>query len=253
VELFSKRNFRCDCGNSKKASGRCTLCPQKDNENVGNVYNHNYFNRYCRCRGTYNPDSDVMYQCFMCEDWFHDRCLGQPIPNPHQWEDLLCQECVSRLPMLTRYRGIEIQFRSGVAPESNAQTGPAPHPVPGCRLPPLAQCSPRDMYMPDGWRTSVLCRCTSCVHLLRAAKMEYFFVADKEIDMGTPAEPAVSQYDLGMQAAAQLPAHQAATMGQAMNAMRTNIADIISEVQRDGRNTVTGEDVERAMKRPRLE
>ncbi len=85
LELFVKRNFRCDCGTtrlSKNASAKpvfnvgiessCCL-EQKVSEtlNVGNTYNHNFLGRYCRCDQPYDPEKEarVMLQCFLCEDW----------------------------------------------------------------------------------------------------------------------------------------------------------------------------------------
>ena len=43
VELYTKRQFRCDCGNSKfPKSNRCRLRDDKDNINEKNEYNQNY-------------------------------------------------------------------------------------------------------------------------------------------------------------------------------------------------------------------
>ena len=41
VELYTKRNFRCDCGNSEMKRG-CDLEKNKDAVNANNTYNHNY-------------------------------------------------------------------------------------------------------------------------------------------------------------------------------------------------------------------
>ena len=45
VELYTKRNFRCDCGNSKMKRG-CDLEKNKDAVNSNNTYNHNYKGTY---------------------------------------------------------------------------------------------------------------------------------------------------------------------------------------------------------------
>ena len=43
VELYTKRQFRCDCGNSKfPKSNRCRLRDDKDTINEKNEYNQNY-------------------------------------------------------------------------------------------------------------------------------------------------------------------------------------------------------------------
>lgn len=85
VELWTKRNFRCDCGNSKFGEFFCKLFPNKDIENVENSYNHNFKGSYCTCGRPY-PDPDVeeqeeMIQCCICEDWFHEEHLGLESSN----------------------------------------------------------------------------------------------------------------------------------------------------------------------------
>lgn len=80
VELWTKRNFRCDCGNSKFGEFYCNLFANKDIENAENLYNHNFKGLYCTCGRPY-PDPDAeeqveMIQCCLCEDWFHEEHLG---------------------------------------------------------------------------------------------------------------------------------------------------------------------------------
>lgn len=80
MELWTKRNFRCDCGNSKFGEFFCKLSPNKDVENIENSYNHNFKGLYCTC-GRPFPDPDAeeqleMIQCCVCEDWFHEEHLG---------------------------------------------------------------------------------------------------------------------------------------------------------------------------------
>lgn len=80
MELWTKRNFRCDCGNSKFGEFFCKLFPNKDTENVQNLYNHNFKGLYCTCGRPY-PDPDLedqveMIQCCLCEDWFHEEHIG---------------------------------------------------------------------------------------------------------------------------------------------------------------------------------
>ncbi|KAH7550133.1 hypothetical protein JRO89_XS13G0140600 [Xanthoceras sorbifolium] len=115
VELWTKRNFRCDCGNSKFGEFFCKLFPSKDVENVQNSYNHNFKGVYCTCDRPY-PDPDVeeqveMIQCCMCEDWFHEEHLGlessEEIPRDEegvpQYEDFMCKACSAVCSFLTLY------------------------------------------------------------------------------------------------------------------------------------------------------
>ncbi|XP_043929626.1 putative E3 ubiquitin-protein ligase UBR7 [Protopterus annectens] len=59
-ELYTKRNFRCDCGNSKFNGLECKLFKEKEEVNATNKYNHNFFGLYCTCERPYpDPEDDV--------------------------------------------------------------------------------------------------------------------------------------------------------------------------------------------------
>ncbi|CAE6180132.1 unnamed protein product [Arabidopsis arenosa] len=119
LELWTKRNFRCDCGNSKFGTLACKLLPSKDIENSENSYNHNFKGLYCTCDRPY-PDPNVeeqveMIQCCLCEDWFHEEHLGlkpsdsvgSQIPKDEEgepiYEDFICQNCSPVCSFLTLY------------------------------------------------------------------------------------------------------------------------------------------------------
>ena len=83
VELWTRRNFRCDCGSQKFGNeARCQLFPNKDPVNERNRYNQNYGGVYCTCHKPYpDPERDDEYDmdmCIVCEDWFHGEHLGLP-------------------------------------------------------------------------------------------------------------------------------------------------------------------------------
>jgi len=105
VELWTKRNFRCDCGNSKFGGHLCKLNPEKDPANPGNSYNQNFKGSYCTCSRPY-PDPEAkeqveMIQCCICEDWFHEDHIGldsaEKIPCDEDgeplFEDFICHKC----------------------------------------------------------------------------------------------------------------------------------------------------------------
>ena len=99
MELWTKRKFRCDCGNSKFGELFCKLCPSKDPENVDNSYNKNFTGSYCICGRPYpdpNAEEQVeMIQCCICEDWFHENHLGLNSPEEVLSSDIiLFLECV---------------------------------------------------------------------------------------------------------------------------------------------------------------
>ncbi|KAI3727725.1 hypothetical protein L6452_16343 [Arctium lappa] len=115
IELWTKRNFKCDCGNSKFGAFYCKLLPSKDVENVDNSYNHNFKGQYCTCDRPY-PDPNIqeqveMIQCCICEDWFHEEHLGlessNEIPRDEEgeplYEELICQMCSKTCSFLYLY------------------------------------------------------------------------------------------------------------------------------------------------------
>lgn len=96
-ELYTKRNFKCDCGNSKFLGFKCLLFETKQKLNENNSYNHNFKGTYCTCRRPYpDPEDDVddeMIQCIVCEDWFHSRhLLGKPPITGYA--EMICHECM---------------------------------------------------------------------------------------------------------------------------------------------------------------
>lgn len=97
VELFSRRNFTCDCGTTRIPDEcPCTLRidpatgmkgpvrGEKANEN--NAYNQNCKNRFCGCGEVYDAHQEkgTMFQCLGLaqekdggcgEDWWHPGCI----------------------------------------------------------------------------------------------------------------------------------------------------------------------------------
>ncbi|SSD59459.1 uncharacterized protein SCODWIG_01220 [Saccharomycodes ludwigii] len=96
VELFSKRDFTCDCGTERDGNGKHNgvYCQIRKNTELDipsytNVYGHNYTaGEFCSCNSKYDPNTESgdMIQCVLgleCnEDWYHDYCiLGLPKPD----------------------------------------------------------------------------------------------------------------------------------------------------------------------------
>lgn len=106
-ELYTKRNFRCDCGNLKFGDKECKLFPEKDHLNADNQYSHNFFGLYCTCNRPY-PDvddqvADEMIQCVVCEDWLHGRHLGCGVPESVELQEMVCEACMKKAPFLWTY------------------------------------------------------------------------------------------------------------------------------------------------------
>ena len=114
-ELYDKRDVRCDCPTllsrpSLTPSSSLASLPSPPSPpfpccalnpadvpyplNACNTYSHNYAARYCRCDGEHNPDVDVMFQCDLCQDWFHERCITTPQPTPGEDDLFLCSACL---------------------------------------------------------------------------------------------------------------------------------------------------------------
>ncbi|KAL9849805.1 LOW QUALITY PROTEIN: putative E3 ubiquitin-protein ligase UBR7 [Geothlypis trichas] len=106
-ELYTKRNFRCDCGNSKFKNLQCKLLPEKGKVNSGNKYNDNFYGLYCICKRPYpDPEDEIpdeMIQCIVCEDWFHGRHLGAVPPESGDFHEMVCQACMKHCHFLWAY------------------------------------------------------------------------------------------------------------------------------------------------------
>ncbi|TPP63323.1 putative E3 ubiquitin-protein ligase UBR7 [Fasciola gigantica] len=109
IELYTKRNFRCDCGNAKFKGFHCTLWEEKDDENINNQYNTNFSNKYCTCQRPY-PDENYegveeMIQCGICEDWFHAEHLNlsSGLTVPEEYEEMTCFQCTRKHAFLLLY------------------------------------------------------------------------------------------------------------------------------------------------------
>eukprot|EP01083_Nonionella_stella_P233847 823519_1 len=125
-ELFTRRAFKCDCGNPKfRATDQsgCTLRTNACVLNEANRYGHNYDGKYCYCDKAYDPDTDTMLQCTRCEDWFHDSCLTTQPPEDGEGE-MFCRTCIAKCPFLMGYaRQLETEI---VTKKRKIDTGSTP-------------------------------------------------------------------------------------------------------------------------------
>ncbi|CAK8697186.1 unnamed protein product [Clavelina lepadiformis] len=110
-ELYTKRHFRCDCGNDKFPELKCKLIPDKDPNNPENIYSQNFNGLYCTCKRPY-PDEeddveDEMIQCVVCEDWFHGRHLGEAsISTNMGFSEMICFDCSKSCTFLHKYSAL---------------------------------------------------------------------------------------------------------------------------------------------------
>ncbi|KAF7377599.1 UBR-type domain-containing protein [Mycena sanguinolenta] len=104
VELFPKRNFRCDCPTAAIAHA-CTLHTQNEPANASNHYGQNFQAKFCRCDRPYDAktERETMIQCLSCEDWFHESCCmlrtrpepRVPTPEPDHHDEPPSTEATS--------------------------------------------------------------------------------------------------------------------------------------------------------------
>ena len=117
IELYTKRNFRCDCGTSKILAVRCKLAPLLREDNDKNTYNQNFGGVYCICKRPYpDPEDDIedeMIQCIICEDWYHSRHLESAGPASTEFEEMVCAGCVKQNEFLHCYSHLSV---TAVAP-----------------------------------------------------------------------------------------------------------------------------------------
>ncbi|XP_077409740.1 putative E3 ubiquitin-protein ligase UBR7 [Vanacampus margaritifer] len=201
-ELYTKRNFRCDCGNGKFTDAPCKLFHDKEDVNGLNKYSHNFFGEYCTCGRPY-PDpedqvEDEMIQCVLCEDWLHGRHLGCDVPDGVELQEMICESCMTTNVFLWSYAahlavpGGAVQSETVAAKEATsslrAQTDEAAEPSrkrgrvegkegPACRLKALEASGVKRVrsgavFWPSGWR-SELCRCDACQGRLAEAGLSF--------------------------------------------------------------------------------
>lgn len=120
-ELYTKRNFQCDCGNKKFGGFKCKLYSEKGPENSMNKYNQNFRGVYCTCHRPY-PDledeiEDEMIQCIICEDWYHSRHLGSLPPTGGEFQEMVCDDCMTKCSFLQAYISLSVpQQQSSIGP-----------------------------------------------------------------------------------------------------------------------------------------
>lgn len=204
VELYTKRNFRCDCGNSKFAGIRkCTLIAAKDPTNDGNAYNQNFTGLYCVCKRPYpDPEDDVndeMVQCALCEDWYHFRHLANKISVPENYSELICQLCVEKYHFLKYYTNLIHGYLTEEVVDVEGTSSE-------CKLPKTKIEDKLAAFMVFHWREK-LCTCVDCVKMYQEYGID--FVTDPE-DMvqfyeekGKTTEMP-SQFEAGMEALSSL-------------------------------------------------
>lgn len=200
VELYTKRNFRCDCGNSKFTNFKCKLEPEKDLVNSLNKYNHNFSGLYCSCNRPY-PDPDLsandtlnneeMIQCTICEDWFHLKHLSNFNSfkiNENDYEDMVCHQCMEQTKFLWYYyENLAIAKSEEALVDVESLNGSS---CAGCKLEYFKKVySDRvkdfseknsSCFLSDCWRDA-LCKCENCLKMYGDLSVDFIVTNEDSI------------------------------------------------------------------------
>lgn len=267
-ELYTKRNFRCDCGNSKFSDMQCKLSPDKEELNSLNKYSHNFFGVYCTCKRPYpDPDDQVedeMIQCVVCEDWLHGRHLGCAVPDCVELQEMICESCMNQNPFLWTYAahlavpgtaadGEVKQEEGGLTGEKVDEPSckrSRQEAEPACRLKELqaigqSRGQSGAVFWPSGWRAKI-CSCSVCNKRLEEAGVSFLL---DELDTvlayenkGKTEEERQSGHDPLMSALDNLNRVQQLEIIHGYNDMKTELKDFLQTFAAEGK-VVTPDDI----------
>ncbi|XP_048736471.2 putative E3 ubiquitin-protein ligase UBR7 [Ostrea edulis] len=275
-ELYTKRNFRCDCGNSKFPGSTCKLYSEKDASNSQNAYNQNFKGLYCTCHRPY-PDmedeiEDEMIQCVICEDWYHGRHLGvDSLPPCETYSEVVCADCMKKHDFLWAYNvqsqdtkcmvkeevksEVDVEGASPVKTQETKENGSDQGTSDdtdnkmSCLLKDLQKrgtsVQGSGSFWQDGWRNK-LCKCADCMVKYKAGEIE--FLTD-EVDTvhnyeqrGRNKTTPCSQYDKGMQALSSMNRIQQVEVLHGFNDLKSELTDYLKKFAENGK-VVREEDI----------
>ncbi|KAK7791728.1 hypothetical protein R5R35_009376 [Gryllus longicercus] len=235
IELYTKRNFRCDCGNSKFPGHKCILEPNKARINEQNSYNQNFGGVYCLCKRPY-PDpeddsGDIMIQCIVCEDWYHERHLGRTTPLQLENGELICQLCMKKNAFLSVYA-------------LHTEMKPADQ---GCILKDMKSSSenesPQATAFPQDWRKN-LCKCERCMAVYESNGLS--FLLDEQDTVQAYEEKGKAngetQYERGMKALSSMDRVQSIEAIKGYNDMKSQLMEYLQKFA-ESKKVVREEDI----------
>lgn len=171
--MYTKRDFRCDCGNKKFNGIKCNLCSNKSDYNELNKYNQNFCGIYCVCHRPYpdpeDPLPDEMIQCIICEDWYHSRHLGAEIPSG-PFAEMICGTCVNKHEFLLHYDGLKKDEASSSEEKK-------------CKKPQRKSDCPGAKFWQDiSWRKE-LCTCDDCLELYKNESVSFLIEPEDPVHL----------------------------------------------------------------------
>ncbi|ODN02349.1 putative E3 ubiquitin-protein ligase UBR7 [Orchesella cincta] len=194
ISLETRRSFKCDCGNKKFPQGSpCLLWPEKEDANELNAYNGNYKGTFCTCKCKEDDCvvEDPLYQCVVCEDWYHaGHCNATTEGIEHNYTDLVCGGCTAKLDFLRYYEPFdpavivdensinEMINYTDTDPDSNETVVEESE----CKLKTLVKKEPyeKGRLWTLGWRDK-LCRCIKCREMYTNLNVSFLLDKDDEV------------------------------------------------------------------------
>ncbi|XP_076612476.1 putative E3 ubiquitin-protein ligase UBR7 isoform X1 [Chaetodon auriga] len=276
-ELYTKRNFRCDCGNRKFSELQCKLYPEKEEVNSLNKYSQNFFGVYCTCGRPYpDPDDQVedeMIQCVVCEDWLHGRHLGCLVPDCVELQEMICEACMNKNPFLWTYAahlavpGVAVQVKEETGTDESNTNLPKKEEKgddviqpsckrsreeaePSCRLKELDAIGKKRVqsgavFWPSAWR-SRLCSCNACKESLSEAGLSFLLDESDTVlayeNKGKSNEQGQQRHDPLMSALDNLNRVQQLEIIHGYNDMKTELKDFLQRFAAEGK-VVTPDDI----------
>ena len=208
VELYTKRNFHCDCG--IKGGTKCSMDPMKrDGTVTKNKYNQNFAGLYCHCHRPYpdpeNLEKDEMIQCVVCEDWLHPQrpcgIKNGKAPSANAYAEMICSACMSQLDFLYDYSALTVVGVEGessldvssVSSLNGSVAAPAEQETSAkkiklsedaCTRPKTTESTKGTMvFWKTGFWRSELCKCVACLQLYKDASVEFLTDIDDTVHM----------------------------------------------------------------------
>lgn len=196
VEMLFIRDFTCACPQDTCRIDTGTKLSAADNK-----YTHNFDGVFCYCSTVYDPDVEqgTMFQCLICQDWMHDRCIGK-VHDESVFEEFICKTCVAATPWITAYqvRGAFVEMQTSSTSIASIQDTVAeqgendePKNIDSlcdiCILPPTPSVIPEQLFCVENW-TDKLCKCPKCISMYKSCCL--MFLIDGEVDV-LPADAVV--------------------------------------------------------------
>uniref|UniRef100_A0A336M6B8 CSON012780 protein n=1 Tax=Culicoides sonorensis TaxID=179676 RepID=A0A336M6B8_CULSO len=259
VELYTKRNFRCDCGGAKMRSVRCLLEPIKFGVSEENKYNQNFSGVYCICKRPYpDPEDNVvdeMIQCVICEDWYHGRHLNTKVVK--DFNEMICGGCVSEHEFLKSYLQFSISGKKEPNTDSIDITSTVTEEEPSSKrikldtdcVRPTQEEYPSNaaIFWADAWREK-LCKCPTCLEMYKTQKVEFLIDPEDPVqkyeEIGIQRNRGSTSEEREMEALSSLDRTQQVEMITEYNKFKNRLKEFLHAFAVN-KQTVTEEDVNR--------